>query len=88
MNSIANRKYQLEDLKIGMKVKESELNEIYDTHMMLENSKLLMDGDVEGILIFFGDSQEEYTKIFMQNRRITPLYFDSAELVEGVVYDE
>lgn len=36
MNKTVSKKYKLEDLKVGMTVKLSEINEIYDTHMMLE----------------------------------------------------
>lgn len=88
MNQTVSKKYKLEDLQVGMTVKLSEINEIYDTHMMLENSKLLANKDVEGMLILIGNDQEEYTKLFMQKRRLTPVYFSSEELVDGVVYDE
>ena len=57
--------------------------------MLLINSELLSDGDVEGELVYFGEGEtEEYTNWFYTDKEITPVYFDSAELIDGVVYDE
>lgn len=45
--------------------------------------------DIEGTLVYFGSGNtEEYTNWFKQEKPITPVYFDSAELEDGVVYDE
>lgn len=91
MNKATNNpiKLTLADLKKGEIVRESQLNEIYDTCMLLLNSKLLPDGDVEGELIYFGDSDsDEYNNWFFTGNAITPLYFESAECINGVVYDE
>lgn len=88
MNEIGERRYKLEDLKIGMTVKLSELSEIYDTHMLLENSERIGNKDLVGTLVLFGNNAEEYDKWYMKKKRLTPVYFDSAELLDGVVYDE
>lgn len=87
MNTIT-KKYTLKDLKLGMKVKLSEINEIYDTDIILVDTERIGATDLIGTLVFIGDNAEEYSKWFQQTKPITPLYFDSAELVDGVVYDE
>jgi len=82
-------KLTLKDLKIHDIVKVSQLDNIYDTYMLLLNSKLLPSGDVEGELVYFGDGDtEEYNQWFFTDEAITPLYFDSAEYIDGLVYDE
>lgn len=81
----------LKDLQqyLGKKVWVSQLNQILDTCMILLDSKLLEDNDVQGILVYFGDGNtEEYTSWFQQDKAITPVFFDSLELEDGVVYDE
>ncbi len=84
------KKYRIDDLKINMRVKVSELSDIMDTCMLLIDSVKLDDHDVEGTLVYFGPGEtEEYTKWFMQSEKgITPVYFDSEEFLEGVTYDE
>lgn len=83
------KKLTINELKIGMKVKVSQLENILDTCILLLNSELLPDGDVEGELIYFGEGEtDEYTQLFLSGKKITPLYFESAEILEGVVYDE
>lgn len=70
-------------------VKVSQIDNILDTYMLLLNSKLLPNGDVEGELVYFGDgNSDEYNKWFLTENAITPLYFDKAEYADGVVYDE
>ena len=82
-------KLTLADLKKGKIVRESQLDTIYDTCMLLLNSKLLPDGDVEGELVYFGDGKsDEYNNWFFTNNAITPLYFSSAEYLNEAVYDE
>jgi len=85
----AERKYELQDLRKDMRVKVSQLSNIRDTCMILLDTELLSDNDVEGTLVYFGSGgTEEYTGWFQQEKAITPVYFDSEELEDGVVYDE
>ncbi len=85
----AERKYELQDLRKDMRVKVSQLSNIRDTCMILLDTELLSDNDVEGTLVYFGSGDtEEYTGWFQQEKAITPVYFDSEELEDGVVYDE
>ncbi len=83
----AEKKYTLEELHIGMEVKKSQLSNILDTPMLLINTIVLQDGDVKGTLAFYNDIGE-YTKYFKQNISITPVFFNSEELEDGIVYDE
>lgn len=86
---IAEKKYTIADLHKNMRVRVSQLSNILDTCMILLDTELLADNDIEGTLVYFGDGNtEEYTKWFKQDRAITPVFFDSAELEDGVVYDE
>lgn len=85
------KKYTTEDLAglLGKVVRKSELSEIYDICMILQNTKRLGGNDVEGELMYFGSGETpEYDKYFTSGNAITPIYNDSEELVEGVVYDE
>ncbi|MDE6054492.1 MAG: hypothetical protein K2G55_12175 [Lachnospiraceae bacterium] len=85
----AKQKYTLNDLQENMRVRVSQLSNILDTCMILLDTELLADNDVEGTLVYFGSGNtEEYTKWFKQDKAITPVFFDSAELEDGVVYDE
>ena len=85
----AKQKYTLNDLQENMRVRVSQLSNILDTCMILLDTELLADNDVEGTLVYFGNGNtEEYTKWFKQDKAITPVFFDSAELEDGVVYDE
>lgn len=85
----AERKYALQDLHKDMRVRVSQLSNIMDTCMILLDTELLSNNDVEGTLVYFGSGNtEEYTDWFRQEKAITPVYFDSEELEDGVVYDE
>lgn len=83
-----NKMYKLSELKLGMKVRKSQLKGIMDVHMILVNTKIIDNNDLVGTLVFFGDNEEEYVKWFKQERPVTPIYFNSEELEDGVVYDE
>ena len=77
--------FQVSDLKLGMKATPNQLRHIIDTYMILlyEN-----ENDEEGILVFFGDKQnEEYESWFMQEKPITPIYHTKMDLQTDVVYD-
>ena len=82
------KKYTLPELKLGMEVKLSELRNITDTHMILTDTKIIDNNDLIGKLVFFGDNQEDYVKWFKQKKPMKPIYFNSEELEDGVVYDE
>jgi len=84
--TLTDKKYTYSDLHKNMRVKVSQLNNILDTCMILLDTELLADNDVEGTLVYFGSGNtEEYTKWFQQDKAITPVFFDSAELEDGVV---
>lgn len=86
---LTKQKYTMDDLYKNMRVRVSQLSSILDTCMILLDTELLADNDVEGTLVYFGNrNTEEYKKWFQQEKAITPVFFDSAELKDGVVYDE
>ena len=86
---LTKQKYTIDDLHKDMRVRVSQLSGIMDTCMILLDTELLADNDVEGTLVYFGNGNtEEYTKWFQQEKAITPVFFDSAGLEDGVVYDE
>lgn len=82
------KQYTIDELRIGMTVRASELKSILDVPMVLTDTKVVDGDDVIGTLAFFGDNDKEYEKLFKQSRPITPLYFNSEELEDGIVYDE
>lgn len=85
---LTKQRYTIDDLHKDMRVRVSQLSGIMDTCMILLDTELLA-ADVEGTLVFFGNGNtEEYTKWFQQEKAITPVFFDSVELRDGVVYDE
>lgn len=85
---MAIKKYTLPELKLGMQVKMSELKNILDVHMILTDTKVINNDDLIGTLVFFGTDEKEYEKWFKQDKPITPIYFNSEEMEDGVVYDE
>ena len=90
MAAAANSMYQINDLKMNMRVRVSQLKNILDTFMILTDSKRVEGDDVEGTLVYFGEGEDdEAAKWFMQSEKgITPVFFDSEEVKEGIVYDE
>lgn len=87
--TLLNKKLTLDDLHIGMTVKESQLSNILDTYFILLNTVVVSDTDIEGELAYFGDGKDnKYQNWFEQTKPITPLYFSKEDTEDGVVYDE
>lgn len=57
--------YELNDLHKNMRVRVSQLSGILDVCMILLDTELLADGDVEGTLVYFGSGS---TRRCMTNR--------------------
>lgn len=51
--------YTLEDLKVGMTVSTEQITRIYDTYILLENTKLLGNGFASGKIIYIGKAQTQ-----------------------------
>ena len=82
-------KLTIKDLRKHDIVKVSQIDTIYDTYMLLINSRMLPDGDIEGEIVYFGDGEsDEYNNWFFKDTPLTPLYFDKAEMLGEVFYDE
>ena len=71
---LTKQKYTIDDLYKNMRVRVSQLSGILDTCMILLDTVLLADNDVEGALVYFGSrNTEKYTKWFQQEKAITPV---------------
>ena len=75
-----DRKYRLEDLKLGMVVFAEQLSEIYDTWIMLVQPKGSNYGLTEGIVSFIGNEPTtESDKLFGHENVVIPVFNDSLE---------
>lgn len=85
----AATKYKFEDLRIGMEVRKSQLSDIFGKNIILINTNLLANNDVEGEVAYLDNGNvEEYEKWFDQSDiPITPIY-KNEDLRDGVEYDE
>ena len=72
-----------------MEVRRSQLSGIFGKNIILINTTLLEDNDVEGEVAYLDDgNDEEYEKWFEQDEiPITPIY-QNEDLKDGAVYDE
>lgn len=82
------KKLKLEDLRLGMLVRRSQLDDIYDTHIILTDVKNL-GFDAEGIISYIGENlNKESNAIVLGAESICPIYNDSSELEEDFTYEE
>ena len=69
--SLEERKYTLDEIKLGMKVKASQLSEIYDTYIILTDVHLVKNklgiGTFEGIIDYISP---EWTRLTKSNSTI------------------
>ncbi len=79
-------KLKLEDLKIGMKVKVSDLLGIYDTYMLVDGITNV-NLDETGVLVYFNNVLTRETDNLVKNGAVM-LYFDEDEMTGEVLYDE
>lgn len=76
-----NKRYTLDELKVGMKVTVEQLENVYDTYMLILYENM---GDDVGTLVYFGkDTDEEYSKLFFSGKPMCPLY-NIKEEAEGI----
>lgn len=54
-----NEYLKLSDLKVGDRVNTHQLSKIYNTYILLSNTKLVGDGSTEGTIEFIGAEQNE-----------------------------
>ena len=81
-----NKKYKLEDLKLGMKVTDDQLSDIYDTYMLIAYDSM---EDEAGTLVFIGkEMNKEYDEIVSSGKRVCPIYISREEAEELYSYDE
>lgn len=76
-----NKRYTLDELKVGMKVTVEQLENVYNTYMLILYENM---GDDVGTLAYFGkDTDEEYSKLFFSGKPMCPLY-NIKEEAEGI----
>lgn len=85
--------YKLSDLKEGMRVNTYQLAKIYDTYILMEDTKLLDDGSTEGTIIFIGPeaNNDMRKKITISKNKYheSPFVFaHSSALIGGDIYIE
>lgn len=88
---MTEKKYVVGDLKslIGKKVKRSQLEDIYNVHMILVDAVDLPNNNCEGKLVYAdGVSGCDYDQWLHQSKPITPIYNNAEELEDLVVYHE
>lgn len=77
-----------EQLQLGMKVKVSQLSNIYDTYIFLKDAEFCGINDVVGVIAFIcTELSAESDKYAMMSRTIS-IYNDSLEYEEAYTYDE
>ena len=83
---MVDNKFKLEDLYIGMQIKDkNQLSIIYDTWIMLVKSN---DSDIYTVKFIGKETNEESDKLFTQGDIVCPVYNDSIELEGDIYYEE
>ena len=88
MNAVKGQSLKLEDINIGDKVYKSNLDGIYDTYIILINSKLV-NNDIYGEIAFIGkELNEQSTEIAFSGQTPCSIYNDKEEFEGNITYDE
>lgn len=83
---MSNKKYKLEDLKLGMEVSRKELSEICDIYMLIVYRNMT---DTHGKLAFIGkDRNKTYHEIVSSGKPVCVVYNSKEEAEELYSYDE
>ena len=81
-----NRKYRLEDLRLGMQVTDEQLSDIYDTHMLIVYGNMK---DEVGSLAFIGKNRDKtYHEIVSSGKPVCVVFNSKEEADELYSYDE
>lgn len=81
-----NNKLRLEDLKVGMKVKVSDLLGVYNTYLLVSGLSGINSDEI-GELVYFGKDLDYEVDDLMKNGAIM-MYFDEDEMTGEAYYDE
>lgn len=79
------KRLRLEDIHVGDYVKIEDLDEIYDTMIVVEFESCEDSG---GIIRYIGTPSWESTRIIKACKIVCPIYHNSFEIEDGVTYDE
>lgn len=88
MSDVKEKKYNLSELKLNMKVYKSQLSKVYDTWIILYRPKGV-EMDEDGIIGFIGkETNQESDKLYTEDNIIIPVFNDSIELEGDIYYEE
>lgn len=83
-----DKKLKLEDLKIGMRVKTSQISNIYNTYIILSQTKLNDDGTTSGTIEFISTVQNkemvEVINMCKEKYGKKPMIYAHANIPDGV----
>ena len=83
------QKYNLSEIKKGMRVHKEQLSNIYDTWIILYRPKNEVMEDGEMIIGFIGkEPDEESAALYNPDNVITPVFNDSIDLEGDIFYEE
>lgn len=85
---MSDKRYKLEDLKIGMPVKVSELSNIYNMHIILIGAEWCEDGDVKGKIAYIGEELTEESDNIIISNKVRGVYNEHLDIEGEVFYDE
>lgn len=83
MTDEKEKNYTLEELKVGMRVKTSQLNDILDTYIILTEAEFCGVNDVIGVVAFIGDKLNAESDKFVRQSGTASVYNDSSECEGG-----
>ena len=76
----------INDIVKGMRVRASQLSQIFGQHIILINPDIMSDGDIEGEIGYIGENlNDESDGLNRQGKPVAHIYND-AEEKEGDVY--
>ena len=89
MRDTEKKEYTLDELYNGMQVRESQLSNVYNIHIVLVNSFLTEDGDIEGTVGFIGSTlNSESDRLNRRGVMVTHIYNEEAEKEGEIYYDD
>ncbi len=83
-----NKQLEIGDLEIGMKVSTNQLNNIYDTYIILGDSTIV-EGNIVGTIVFIGEKiDDSISEIRSKYTHIASVYNESTESGDETYYEE
>lgn len=84
----AAKTYALDDLMLGMEVSAAQLKNVYDTHIVLIDSRVI-ENDICGKIGFIGkELNNESDKLNRPDTVVADIYNSKSDAEDDVTYDE